>query len=385
MERYDVGIVGAGVHGAAAAYHLSTRPLRIVIFDRETPAGGPTGRSSAVCRAYYTNEFLARAAHESIDMMARFPEITGGHESDLVRTGLLFLHPPEDEDGVRATAARLNEIGIVVELYDLDELEERHPAFNLDGLGLGAWEANAGYADPVAVTTGLFQHAVEHGVTPRTGTSVRRIEARPEGGARLEPFDGEVVDCDRLLIAAGPWTGPLAEQVGVRLPLTVERHVVATFRWGTARPVVGHADLVGGYYMRNESTDQFLMGPVHPAPQADPDDFREAISADEAEDLAARVIHRVPRLEDAEPTGGWASLYDVSPDWQPVIGEIAPGIFVDAGTSGHGFKVAPALGRHVADLMLGEEGDPAIHDFHPRRFAEGQQLAAGYRDARILG
>ena len=77
METFDVGIVGAGVHGASAAFHLASRGLSVVIFERWTPAGGPTGRSSAVCRAYYTNTFLAAAARDSIAMMERFQEITG--------------------------------------------------------------------------------------------------------------------------------------------------------------------------------------------------------------------------------------------------------------------------------------------------------------------
>jgi glycine/D-amino acid oxidase-like deaminating enzyme len=75
----------------------------------------------------------------------------------------------------------------------------------------------------------------------------------------------------------------------------------------------------------------------------------------------------------------------VSPDWQPVIGEIAPGVFVDAGTSGHGFKLAPALGRHVADLMTGEAVDPGLRDFDPFRFARGSELSAGFGRSRILG
>ena len=87
MTTYEVGIVGAGVHGAAAAYHLAVRGVRTVVVERTTPAGGPTGLSSGICRAYYTNDFLARVARDAIDMFERFEEIVGadaGHR----RTGL---------------------------------------------------------------------------------------------------------------------------------------------------------------------------------------------------------------------------------------------------------------------------------------------------------
>jgi sarcosine oxidase subunit beta len=128
------------------------------------------------------------------------------------------------------------------------------------------------------------------------------------------------------------------------------------------------------------------VGPVHPAPQVDPDDFDQEIREDEVRRLAEAVVRRVPQLGRSEAHGGWASLYDVSPDWQPVIGQVAPNVFVDAGTSGHGFKLAPALGKHVADLVSGSpELDPRLEDFDPFRFTRGTALPAGYRDARILG
>jgi sarcosine oxidase, subunit beta len=105
----------------------------------------------------------------------------------------------------------------------------------------------------------------------------------------------------------------------------------------------------------------------------------------ESDALARLVTTRVPRFKEAVSTGGWASLYDVSPDWMPVIGEVAPGVFVDAGTSGHGFKLGPALGADVAALVSGNEVDAAIREFTPARFSAGHALAAGYGSAKILG
>ena len=211
------------------------------------------------------------------------------------------------------------------------------------------------------------------------------IEADPSGGGTLVTGRGERVSCGRILLAAGPWTAPLARLVGVELPLHAERHVVATFRWGGADPCPPHGDVAGGYYLRPEGSEQFLVGPLHEEPPVDPDRFDDAIRPLEIERLAERVVRRFPGLHAALTSGGWASLYDVSPDWQPVIGEIAPGIFVDAGTSGHGFKVAPMLGKHIADLILGEDVAPGLADFDPFRFERGRSLAAGYRENRILG
>ena len=381
----DVAIIGAGIHGASAAFHLARAGARVTVLERLTPAGGPTGLSSGVCRAYYTNPFLAEAARDSIRMMADFDEIGQGHDSGFRRTGLLYLHPPQDDAEVAANAARLNELDIAVDIYEADELRREFPQFVLDDIGIGAFERDAGYADPAGTTAGMMAGAVAAGATLRAHRAVTAVQSRAAGGAVLELDGRERLEAERVLIAAGPWTAPLVRQVGVELPLTVERHLVATARLDRDdRIPFGHGDLVTGYYCRPEGSDHYLMGWTHAEPPVDPDDFDRTLHREEELGLINAVARRYPALHDAEPRGGWASLYDVSPDWQPVIGEIVDGVFVDAGTSGHGFKLAPALGRHVARLVLGA-GDPQLEQFHPRRFQAGELLAAGYGDSRILG
>jgi glycine/D-amino acid oxidase-like deaminating enzyme len=384
VTTFDVGIVGGGIHGAAAAYHLAGRGHSVALFERGTPASGPTGRSSAVCRAYYTNVFLARAARDSISMFERFEELTGV-AAGYHRTGMTYLHPAEDVEAVRGSVARLNELGIETDLLERDAIAVHLPGFDLDRVGVAAFEHGAGHADPHAATEGLARKAAADGAQIRSGSQVVSLERAASGGGVLVTADGTPTSCGQILIAAGPWTKPLALQAGADLPLTVERHIVGTFRWAGATPVPAHGDLVQGYYLRPEGEAQFLMGPVHPEPEADPDDYAEEIAPAEVERLATMAMHRVPGLSVAESTRGWASLYDVSPDWQPVIGEIAPGVFVDAGTSGHGFKLAPALAGHIADLITGADVDPGLAAFDPFRFEHGGELAAGYGDARILG
>jgi glycine/D-amino acid oxidase-like deaminating enzyme len=146
-----------------------------------------------------------------------------------------------------------------------------------------------------------------------------------------------------------------------------------------------HADIAGGYYCKPEGEDLYCLGPLTAEPEVDPDAEVLGIALAESDALARLATRRVPRFRDAVSTGGWASLYDVSPDWMPVIGEIAPGVFVDAGTSGHGFKLGPALGADVASLLMGSEMDEGIKEFTPNRFKTGQALTAGYGSARILG
>ena len=187
---FDVGVIGAGIHGCSAAFHLASRGLRVAIFEREGPAAGPTGRSSAICRAYYTNAFLARCARDSIEMFKRFPEVTGGGEAEFRHTGLLFMHPPEDEDRVRGSAKQLAGLGIAVDVLEPDDIAQRFPMFDLEGIGIAAWERNAGYADPAGATTGLFKGALARGAEARVGHRVTELRLQ-SGGATVVTEDGQ--------------------------------------------------------------------------------------------------------------------------------------------------------------------------------------------------
>ncbi|MBB5081499.1 NAD(P)/FAD-dependent oxidoreductase [Nonomuraea endophytica] len=384
MRSFDVGIVGAGVHGASAAFHLARRGAQVVVFERSVPAGGPTGRSSAVCRANYTNLFLAEVARDSLAMLADFTELTG-RSSGLCRTGLMYLHPPGDEIQVKAAGPRLREIGVDVDVLEGEALSAALPGFELDEVAVAVWEPGGGYADPASTTEGLLAAAVRQGADLRLNTAVTTVRDRA-AGVLVVSADGARTEVGRLLVAAGPWTRPLARQVGVDLPLAVERHAVASFRRAGAPPFpFGFADLPGGYYFKPDGAEQFQIASLASAANADPDDFAEDVFGHEVSGLAADLIRRVPALADAEPRGGWASLYDVSPDWQPVIGQISEHVYVDAGTSGHGFKLAPALGAHVAALLADDPVDDRLDQFRPGRFERGRRLDSGYGETRIMG
>jgi sarcosine oxidase, subunit beta len=381
-----VAIIGAGIHGASVAFHLASRGIRPTVFEQVAPAGGPTGRSSAICRAYYTNPYLARIANRSLEMFRTFGELTAGRDCGHHQTGAVYLHPDTDGSALHEAARYMNSIGTRVEMLAPADVRREFPLFDLKGVGVAGWEPGAGYADPVATTTGLLARACELGATQRLYTRVLGLEPRAGGGATLSLAGGETAECERLLIAAGPWTKRLAAQLGVDLPLTVERHYVATIRWPDAREMrYAHADIAGGYYCKPEGEDLYCLGPLTPEPEVNPDAPVRGIDIAESDALARLATSRIPRLKEAVSTGGWASLYDVSPDWMPVIGEIAPGVFVDAGSSGHGFKLAPALGADVAALLTGNEVDAGINEFTPGRFTAGHKLAAGYGSARILG
>lgn len=387
MPAFEIGIIGAGVHGASAAYHLASRGVPTVVFERGSPAGGPTGKSSGLVRTYYTNAFLAEATRDSAQFLEEFPDRTDGAHSGFTRTGGLYLHAAADAPDVRRTVAGMTALGITAALLSAEELTARFPTLDLRGVAMGVWEDGAGYADPASTAAGLIAAASRRGATIRTHTTVTRIQETATG-VLVSLDDATSLEVGRLLIAAGPWSGPLAAQVGAALPLSAERHVVAALRdtAESATAALDHIliDVAGGYYSRPFAPDQVLLGPLAPTQPTDPDAFALRITDLEFAWLAQQAGQRNPGRSAAVSAGGWASLYDVSPDWQPVIGAISERVYLDAGTSGHGFKLAPALGEHVARMLL-DDPDPRLSQFSPARFAAGGELASGFGTARILG
>src|ERR1700681_3298674 len=117
MERgQELGIIGGGIHGASAAFHLASRGVKATVFEQVAPAGGPTGRSSAICRAYYTNHYLAPIAHARLDIFRTCAELTGGRDCGFRKTGVVYLHPDDDAGALYEAAAYMNSIGTRIDL-----------------------------------------------------------------------------------------------------------------------------------------------------------------------------------------------------------------------------------------------------------------------------
>ena len=144
------------------------------------------------------------------------------------------------------------------------------------------------------------------------------------------------------------------------------------------------SDLVSLQYVRPEVGGDILFGnsDLSDVEDADPDDYLNRATEAFVDLTVDKVGSRFPGFADAAITGSYAGCYDVTPDWNPVIGTTAiDGLFVAAGFSGHGFKISPAVGRLIADLVVdGRSADPRIpeSDFRLSRFAEDDLLKTPY-------
>ncbi len=380
MERTaDVVIIGGGVMGTSIALHLARRKAgRILLCERKFIGSGPTGRSSAVLRRHYTLELYARMATRSLEIYQHFEELTGT-PAGIAVCGMLHIVGPDDLPALKTTVAMLKRIGADADALDPDGLRALLPRLNAEGLAGGAFDPTAGYADPVAVTAGYASKARELGVAVHQTTTVTGLKIRGgrTGGVLT---DQGVVATPIVVNAAGVWAGHIAKLAGIELPITPSRIQLATFKippdFGQLPPVIG--DNIQHCYFRPEGRDLLMVGTrgqpgAHPF--VDPDACEERIGQEYAVKASKVLCHRFPAMEQGEATGGYASMYDMTPDAHFILEEAPeiPGLFTVAGFSGHGFKHSPVVGRIMADLICdGRTTEFDIAPFSSRRFTDGR-------------
>lgn len=379
-------VVGAGINGASTAFWLAQKGATVTLLEHRTPASGPTGSSSALTHAFYLERELSLLAARGIEILIDLPEIAGG-PSDYRRIGMLWTVGPEAQAEWVAAVDRMRADGIGIECVDTSALQEMAPMCDLDGVGIGVWEPDGGYADSVASTTSLASGAARLGAQVRLNTSAVRLVRDEAGNPGVELTNGDKLFADQVVLASGPWTRPLAATLDVELPLTIERHPMAVLDTpGRAREIMpwSWCDDVCSNYARPEGENVVLAGTWAGGGTGIRNDeaergreiddasapFERGVGNVESAEIIDTFSKRFPAFPDLPVRKGYADLYDMSPDDLPLIGELpgAAGFFVIAGSSGHGFKTGPAVGEAVANLLI-EGSNPLLDLFNPARFA----------------
>jgi len=380
----DVIVIGGGINGASITFNLAKGGLKVALIEKDFIAAGPTGRSSAIIRQHYSNEVTARMALRSLRIFQNFDDAVGG-DPGFQQTGFLLAARPEDVDMLKANIAMQQKVGIDTRLVSPEEIKELEPHLSVEGIAAAAYEPESGYADPAATATAYARRAKDLGATLHLGTKALSLQVE-KGRITGVVTDKGTFHAGAVVVAAGPWSPLITQTVGIRLPIKASRHQVVTYK----RPpeferhmvYAGFADEI---YLRPETGHLMLVGSIEPEEAedevADPDSFNERVDFDVVAEYSERVARRYPVMKQGTSAGGWASLYDITPDWHHIMGALpgVDGLYCTAGGSGHGFKLGPAVGEMMADLIInGEKPDADINMFHFNRFATGEGVTGRY-------
>lgn len=382
-RRADVVVVGGGVNGASIAMHLARMGAgRVLLLEKSHLAGGASGRSGAMVRQHYLHPILVRMAVEASAVFHDFADIVGG-DARFVQTGRLLLFSEADAEAARANVAMNVAEGANIRLVSLEEAAGFAPELDLDGVAVAAYEPGAGHADPIATTYAFADRARDYGAEIVTECPVTAIATNGGRVTGVETPAGPV-ECDAVVAVTGPWINQLAAPLGETLPVSPIRVQMVILRRppsleGLSTMVIDHTT---NTYMRVNAGSTTLASSMDEADIAEvvnPDAYGLNADHDFITRFWSRAGRRVPGFAAATPLGGYGSLYDLTPDGNPIL-DASPavrGLYWAAGFSGHGFKLSPVVGRMVAELVLhGESAGHSIRPFRAARFAEGDPLGA---------
>jgi sarcosine oxidase, subunit beta len=344
-------IIGGGVIGTSAAFHLAEAGVDVALLERGELGSGSTSRAAGGVRTQFSDALNVEIAARSMDAFRDFGR-RPGWEIDLKQVGYLFVLSREsDVAEFERSVALQNGYGLDSRMLTPGELRELCPLLEGDDILAGAFSPCDGHATPEAVVQGYAFAARAQGAEIRVGCEVRGIGTI--GGEITEVVtDRGTIRTGTVICAAGAWSRGCAAMAGVELPVTpLRRQILFTGAMDGLPPDLPMTiDFASSFYFHREGPG-LLMG------MSDPHE-KPGFSVETTEDWIPRLMEvvrrRAPRIADAGIRGGWAGLYEMTPDHNAVIGEspLASRFLYAAGFSGHGFLQAPAVGEILRDLVL---------------------------------
>ncbi|MEO8119090.1 MAG: FAD-binding oxidoreductase [Rhodoferax sp.] len=388
MENYDIIVIGAGVIGCSVAYHLAQQGAkRVLVLDRSQIGAGTTSQSSGILRTHYSVIENVELAQKSWNVFSNFAEYLGDDEaaSGLVKCGYLIASPEGSKlEPLRASLQGQVDMGIKLKFIDKQEARALLPICRFDDAALIGFEPEAGFADAYLVATSFARAARKLGVKIMEGVEVEQLLLDGGKVSGVQTSKGRFM-AETVISTQNIWSKDIERWTGVSTPVMAERHAVLALEGPEAytfkMPVYKDLGSSGMLYCRSYGGNQMLVSEgIVGEKLAEADNEQGDISMDYIMEVGAQVAERFPSYETAGLASSWTGVYDVTPDWNPVLGRLpdVPGLVVGYGFSGHGFKLSPGVGRVLAQCALNLPTDVSLTPYAHDRFRTGRLLSGKY-------
>ncbi|WP_219219982.1 NAD(P)/FAD-dependent oxidoreductase [Variovorax boronicumulans] len=388
MKSYDAIVIGAGVIGTSVAYHLARLGCtNVLVLDRTQIGAGTTSQSSGILRTHYSVIENVRLAQASWRIFNDFSNYLQDEDASagLVKSGYLIAAPEGAKlSPLRAALEAQRAQGIQVDLLDAHQAASLLPIARFDDAALIGYEPEAGFADAYLVATSFARAARRLGVKIKEGVEVHKLIVENGRVAGVETSEGRF-DAPTVISVQNIWSTDIERWTGIASPVKAERHAVLALEGPEAytfkMPVYKDLGSPGMLYCRSYGGNQMLVSEgIVGETLAAPDNEQGDISMDYMVEVGEQVAERFPSFETAGVASSWTGVYDVTPDWNPVLGRLPelPGLVVGYGFSGHGFKLSPAVGLVLAQSALGLKTEVDIEPYALERFRTGGLLTGKY-------
>lgn len=371
MSRYEVLVIGAGIVGAACAYRLAERGLKVVVLEQAAaPAMGSTGKSAAGVRVQFTEATNILLSWHSIQEYCQMPQAA------YRPTGYLFLVPDTQWDGHMAGVEMQRRLGVPVEVRDLGAAQEWFDflpaAEGLEPIRGATYGPADGIVDPHGICMEYLGRARQLGAVLHTETEFLAAERVGESW-QVQTSRGSF-QAQFVLNAAGAWAGEVGRRAGLLIPVQPARRMV--FCTAPTPHLPGHPltiDLSSGFWFRPEH-DRLIFGRSNPADLG----FREGMDWAWLEPTLEAGLARFPWLGalKLDRRASWWGYYEVTPDHNPILGRMprVEGWVNACGFSGHGVQQAAMVGRLMAEEIV--EGRAHSLNIDSLRYERFSQVSA---------
>jgi sarcosine oxidase subunit beta len=368
--KTEVLIVGAGIIGLSVAYNLAEKGCKVAVAEKEFPGAGTTGKGGGGIRHQFSTELNIKLTIESLKILRRFKDITG-YDPQLKQISYYLLATRDEEEILTRSVQAQSKLGLHSILIEPKELKQILQGIKIDDIAVASTCEEDAWINPSAILQGYQDSSKRLGVKILEQTEVHTLKI--EKDHLRAAATSEAIDAECVVIAAGAYSAPVARSLGVELPINpFKRQVfyVEGFRVAKRNCVLFDMHHKVAFVNRDEGAivgvhDRSVLG-----------SFDETLNLEDVPYVKEVAAHRIPRIKEAEITGGIAGLYEVTPDRNPILGPIPniKGLLISAGFSGHGIMHAPIIGKIIAEMILGGKSSIDVSQFSLNRFKENQQI-----------
>lgn len=384
-DHAEVVVIGAGIMGLSIAYHLARLGVtRISVVEKSYLCGGASGRNGGGIRAQWSSEANVRLMQESIRMCRDFASEFKINVW-LRQGGYLFVARSEEKRrALEASCELQRDCGLATQVLTPREAQKIVPELSLEGVVAATFNPDDGVVFPWPFVWGFAQAATKLGVEISTFTTVAGIDVHGTTieGVRVRRADGRehTIKTNKVVNAAGAWSPEIAKLVGVELPNKPHRHEICSTEplkpW--LKPLV--ADLGNGLYFSQSTRGEIVggIGQERVPPGLDQNSSFAFLGL-----YARALVAACPVLGSVKVLRQWSGCYDVTPDANPIVGGVdaVEHFYQASGFMGHGFMMAPVMGKLIAEHIRNETHLPMFDRWNLRRFKEGKLLT----EAMIIG
>uniref|UniRef100_A0A7C3UP00 FAD-binding oxidoreductase n=1 Tax=candidate division WOR-3 bacterium TaxID=2052148 RepID=A0A7C3UP00_UNCW3 len=366
MKNPDCLIIGGGVIGASVGYYLAKEKMKVYLLEKNYPTAGSTGKAIGGIRQQFSHHLTIQIMIESVKIFSSLSEELG-IDIEWYPGGYLFLaHSPEMKENYLKAIAIQKGFNLPVRFLSPQECQEIVPFLNPENLLGGAYCPTDGHANPFKVTYGYLEGLKRKGGKVFLRTEVTEIK-REGKNFLVRTRKGEKFSAPIVVNCAGPWAGEVGKLLNLNIPIYPERHegLVTEETPHLFDPMIVDYRPDGCYFFQFHST-RHIIGCYTPIPPVYGPDISSTFLF--LTEMPRRMQRLIPQLKEVKILRQWAGSYEMTPDGNPIVsGTEIEGFYVVAGMCGHGFMLAPGIGKLFSEMITRGKSSIPLDEFRLNR------------------